>query len=137
MQSLILACMHNFNITCLPACVGHIWHPVIVCLLRERLASSAVTHRISTLHPYNTRQQTGLAGQQLNVCEAVMLQAEALLSAVSHRVSTLHPYNTRQDNKQEPRPGSQSLMQAHNSQQALEQGPCGPSMREGMNYLQP
>ena len=29
----------------------------------------AVTHRISTLHPYNTRQQTGLAGQQLNKYE--------------------------------------------------------------------
>ena len=37
--------------------------------MQERLAPSAVTHRISTLHPYNTRQQTGLAGQQLNKCE--------------------------------------------------------------------
>ena len=38
---------------------------------QERLAPSAVTHRISTLHPYNTRQQTHLAGQQLNICEAM------------------------------------------------------------------
>ena len=38
-------------------------------LLQERLAPSAVTHRISTLHPYNTRQQTGLAGQRLNKCK--------------------------------------------------------------------
>ena len=37
--------------------------------MQERLAPSAVTHRTSTLHPYNTRQQTGLAGQQLNICE--------------------------------------------------------------------
>ena len=37
--------------------------------MQERLAPSAVTHRISTLHPYNTRQQTGLAGQQLNKCQ--------------------------------------------------------------------
>ena len=35
------------------------------------LAPSAVTHRISTLHPYNTRQQTGLAGQQVTICETV------------------------------------------------------------------
>ena len=39
--------------------------------LQERLAPCAVTHRITTLHPYNTRQQTGLAGQQLNICEAM------------------------------------------------------------------
>ena len=25
-------------------------------LLQERLASSAVSHRVTTLHPYNTRQ---------------------------------------------------------------------------------
>ena len=39
------------------------------CTVQERLAPSAVTHRILTLHPYNTRQQTGMAGQQLNKCE--------------------------------------------------------------------
>ena len=37
--------------------------------MQDRLAPSAVTHRISTLHPYNTRQQPGLAGQQLNKCQ--------------------------------------------------------------------
>ena len=36
---------------------------------QERLALSVVTHRISTLHLYNTRQQTGLTGQQLNMCK--------------------------------------------------------------------
>ena len=40
-----------------------------VVMMQERLAPSAVTHKISTLHPYNTRQQTGLAGQQLTKCE--------------------------------------------------------------------
>ena len=39
--------------------------------MQERLASSDVTHRISMLHPYNTMQQTGLAGQQFNICEAL------------------------------------------------------------------
>ena len=39
--------------------------------MQVRLAPSAVTHRISMLHPYNTRQQTGLAGQHLNICEAM------------------------------------------------------------------
>ena len=45
------------------------WTPLFE--LQERLAPSAVTHRISMLHPYNTRQQTGLAGQQLNISEAM------------------------------------------------------------------
>ena len=38
-------------------------------LMQKRLAPIAVTTRISTLHPYNTRQQTGLACQQLNKCQ--------------------------------------------------------------------
>ena len=33
---------------------------------------SAVTHIMSTLHPYNIRQQTGLARQQLNICEIML-----------------------------------------------------------------
>ena len=43
----------------------HIWEHT--SNMQERLAPSAVTHRISTLHPYNTRQQTGLASQQVNL----------------------------------------------------------------------
>ena len=43
--------------------------PLSICMMQERLAPSAVTHRISTLHPYNTRQQTGLASQQVNICQ--------------------------------------------------------------------
>ena len=39
--------------------------------MQERLVLSAVTYRISMLHPYNARQQTGLAGQQLNKCETM------------------------------------------------------------------
>ena len=39
--------------------------------MQERLASSVLTHLFLTLHPCNTRYQTGLAGQQLNICEAV------------------------------------------------------------------
>ena len=39
--------------------------------MQEGLAPSDVTHRISMLHPYNTRQQIGLAGQLLNMCEAM------------------------------------------------------------------
>ena len=42
---------------------------VTTATMQERLAPSAVTHRTSTLHPYNTRQQTGLASQQLNKCQ--------------------------------------------------------------------
>ena len=37
--------------------------------LQERVAPSAVTHRILTPHPYNTGQQTGVADEQLNICE--------------------------------------------------------------------
>ena len=59
---------------------------MLICMalphLQERLAPSAVTHRISTLHPYNTRQQTAnfwtcmsgtwsLSVQQWQTCVAV------------------------------------------------------------------
>ena len=71
--------------------------------MQERLAPSAVTHRILTVHPYNTRQQTGLAGQQLNIHEAMpectptenncfCAQAvlELLTSCCSHKAAGMH-----------------------------------------------
>ena len=72
--------------------------------LQKRLAPSVVTHKTSTLHPYNTRQQTGLASQQLNICEAMPSKCtptennrhcaqavlELLTACCSHKAAGLH-----------------------------------------------
>ena len=56
------------------------WRACCPNSMQERLAPSAVTHRISTLYPYNTRQQTGLAGQQLNKCKANSPQQKTIVT---------------------------------------------------------
>ena len=98
-------------------------------LFRESTSSAADQHHmLASLRPKNGGSCTTNAFAQLlhkpwspaHSCQAgqdstMLLQARLALSAVSHRVSMFHPYQGSTKTLQEPRQGSQSMMQAHNN----------------------